>query len=72
MKVNGASVVSIREHAGLSLTKLAAAAGISKHTLWRIEHNVDQDVQPATVKAIAEALKCPTTAIVALPSEVAS
>jgi transcriptional regulator with XRE-family HTH domain len=55
MKVNGEAMQRARVNAGLSLRGLAAATGIARDTLTRIEDG-SQNPYPATVKRIADAL----------------
>lgn len=71
MRVSHEAVTHLRERSGLSLTALAAHASISKHTLWKLEQGVTVNPHPATVKAIAEALRVPIAAIAAVPEEAA-
>lgn len=45
----------VRRHAGLSLDALAAASGIDRVSIWRIETG-QQVPRPATAKALADAM----------------
>lgn len=49
---------AIRKNQGMSLTALAAATGITKASLSRLEHNPELNVTLTTVTRVAEALGC--------------
>lgn len=45
----------VRRHAGLSLDALAAASGVDRVTIWKIETS-QQVPRPATAKKLADAM----------------
>lgn len=68
MVINGAALATIRERTGLTQLDLAAQSGVSQGRISELEAK-DANVRPATVKALAEALAVPMTAL--LKAEVA-
>lgn len=62
MKANPEALRLIRERSGYSLRGLSAKAGIDPATLHRIENGTHAG-RPATLKALADALNVPITAI---------
>lgn len=62
MKINGASLQTIRERSGLTQSDLARSTGVSQNRISTIE-STDANVRPQTAKALAESLGCPVTAI---------
>jgi transcriptional regulator with XRE-family HTH domain len=50
-----AGLRAIRERRSLSLAELAEKAGVSKHTIYRLEHGAPEPF-PSTVRKLAEAL----------------
>lgn len=71
MVINPAALRAIRERSGYSVTALAEQAGIKQAHLSNIEAG-RRKASPEVVLALAEALKVPTPAILASPSESAS
>lgn len=63
MKSNGHAIKAIRERSGLSVTQLAEMIGRTRPFISNIEAN-RRDGSPEVIKAIAEALKVPITAII--------
>jgi transcriptional regulator with XRE-family HTH domain len=73
-KLNGASVRVIRELSGISLSDVAARAGIAKATLSNIERGI-HGTTPETNRSLADALGVPLESItypVAVPEPVAA
>lgn len=62
MRINAAALVAIREGRGHTQLSLAAESGVSQGRISELEA-ADANVRPATVKALADALQVPTTAI---------
>ena len=62
MKSNGHAVRAIRQRSGLSATQLADAIGVTRPFISNIERNY-RNGSPEVIKAIADALKVPITAI---------
>lgn len=71
MVLNGSALQAIRERSGLTQTELAEQTGVSQGRISELESG-QRNVRPGTVKALADALKIPVTALVNTPSEVAS
>lgn len=63
VKANGDAIRAIRERSGIIKTDLAREAGIDRTHLHRIETG-ERNGTPAQIRAIAEALKVPVTAII--------
>lgn len=63
MVINGAALATIRERTGLTQLDLAAQSGVSQGRISELEAK-DTNVRPATVKALAEALAVPMTALI--------
>ena len=55
MEVNVERLRALRIEHVLTLRELAQAAGVSKDTIWRLEHGV-MGAQPRTIRKIAKAL----------------
>jgi transcriptional regulator with XRE-family HTH domain len=70
MQANGDAIKVIRERTRLSKTELATAAGIDRTHLHRIETG-ERNGTERQIGAIADALKCPVTAIICWPEAVA-
>lgn len=64
MIVNGPATKAIRERTGLSQVDLAEGSKVSQGRISEIEAGF-LNVRPATVKALAEALAVPMTALIA-------
>lgn len=62
MNANGTAIQAIRERSGLTKSQLAAATGIDRTHLHRMETG-ERNGTPAQILAIAKALAVPTTAI---------
>ncbi len=62
MVLNGPALKAIRERTGLNQTDLAAQTGVSQARISELEAG-QLNVRPATIKALAEALQIPTTAL---------
>lgn len=71
MILNGDALQAIRERTGLSQTELAKLTGVSQGRISELESG-RLNVRPATVKALADALAVPMTALIANPESVAS
>lgn len=54
-RTNGVAIRALREALGISVTDLAAAAGVDRTALWRIEKDGTQP-RPDTLKRIADRL----------------
>ncbi len=65
MVLNGQALQAIRERSGLTQTELAAQTGVSQGRISELEAG-NLRVRPNTVKALADALRVPTTALLAL------
>ena len=63
MILNGAALATIRERTGLTQLDLAAKSGVSQGRISELESK-DSNVRPGTVKALAEALAVPMTALI--------
>jgi transcriptional regulator with XRE-family HTH domain len=50
-------LVTVRGLKGLSLATLASEAKLSPQTIYKIEKGLSKRIQPATIKALADALK---------------
>jgi predicted transcriptional regulator len=61
-KINPDALRALREKDGHSQPSLAAASGVAQSHISRMERE-PVDAQPATVKAIAEALGVPQSAL---------
>jgi transcriptional regulator with XRE-family HTH domain len=61
--INGSALLAIRERSGLSQAELSRQSGVSQGRISELEA-AQLNVRPATVKAIAEALQVPITALV--------
>ncbi len=70
MVLNGSALQAIRERTGLTQTDLAATTGVSQARISELEAGLC-NVRPGTVKALAEALQVPITALTS-PQAVAS
>lgn len=68
MILNGPALQAIRERTGLTQTELAKQTGVSQGRISELETDSPSNVRPQTVKALAEALCVPMTAII-LPTE---
>lgn len=68
MRTNGPALRAIRQRTGFTVTQLANAAGVDRTVLTRLE-NGERRGTPAQIKALAQALDVPVTAIIV--SEVA-
>ena len=66
VKANGDAIKTIRERTRLTKTELADAAGIDRTQLHRIESG-ERNGTDKQIGAIADALKCPVTAIIQWP-----
>jgi len=64
MVLNGSALQAIRERSGLTQTELAEQTGVSQGRISELESG-QRNVRPGTVKALAEALKIPTMALLA-------
>lgn len=63
MLINGPAVKAIRERSGHTQVTLAAESKVSQTRISRYESQDAMEARPATVKALADALKVPITAI---------
>lgn len=70
MRANPEALRLLRERSGYSLRGLAAKAGVSPATLLRIENGTYAG-RPATLKALADALDVPITAMTSQGGEAA-
>jgi transcriptional regulator with XRE-family HTH domain len=61
-RTNGVAIRALREALGISVTDLAAAVGVDRTALWRIEKDGTQP-RPDTLRKIADALGVPLAAI---------
>lgn len=66
MKINADALTAIRERSGLTLSELASQVGVGRAHLSNIEAG-RRTASPALTKALAGALKVPTTAILESP-----
>lgn len=64
MVLNGPALQAIRERTGLTQTELSVQTGVSQGRISELEAGMCQ-VRPGTVKALAEALAVPITALIA-------
>lgn len=64
MVLNGSALQAIRERSGLTQSDLARQTGVSQGRISELEAG-QVNVRPGTVKALAEALRVPVTAIIA-------
>lgn len=64
MVLNGSALQAIRERSGLTQTELSAQTGVSQGRISELEAK-NQPVRPGTVKALADALRVPLTALIA-------
>lgn len=62
MRLNGEAVRALRERSGLTITQLAEATAIDRANLSRLEAGKRYGT-PQQIKAIADALQVPITAI---------
>lgn len=65
MVLNGQALAAIRQHAGLTQTELAQQTGVSQGRISELEAG-NLRVRPTTVKALSDALRVPTTALLAV------
>jgi transcriptional regulator with XRE-family HTH domain len=73
-RTNGVAIRELRTALGISQADLAAAAGVDRTAVWRIERDGTQP-RPATLRKIADRLGVPLDAIshaVPEPEDVAS
>lgn len=63
MLLNGAALQAIRERSGLTQSDLSRGSGVSQGRISELESDV-LNVRPATVKALADTLAVPITALV--------
>jgi transcriptional regulator with XRE-family HTH domain len=56
MQANPAAWKTLRQRAGFGIVRLAEAADVYPSTIFRIEQGQTPRPQPATVRAVAEAL----------------
>lgn len=66
--LNGPALQAIRERTGLTQTDLAKQTGVSQGRISELESGL-LNVRPGTVKALAEALAVPITALIAPTTE---
>lgn len=71
MPINYAALRAIRERSGLSVTQLSELSGVGRSHLANIEAG-RRDASEQNIKALAEALKVPTVAIINGPAEAAA
>jgi len=55
MEVDVARLRELRRRRVLTLEELAEKAGVSRNTIWRLEHGV-MGAQPRTIRKLAKAL----------------
>lgn len=67
MLINGSALQAIRERTGLTQSDLARASGVSQGRISEFESGT-KNVRPATVKALADALAVPMTALISNPA----
>lgn len=53
----------IRESQGLSATELTQRSGVSRMTIWKLEHDAPQSYTMRTLQKIAQALHVPVREI---------
>lgn len=63
LKTNGVAIRAIRERAGISVTGLAAAVGVHKSVISRIETGAQIPRSFITIRKIADRLGVPLDAI---------
>lgn len=62
MQINHHALKALRERTGFTIRGLAEASGVSKSTISSAELGA-HNPSPAAIKALAEALEVPTTAL---------
>ena len=64
MRIDGAKLLRERERKALTLRELAALAGVTHVTVWRLENETSGTVRPGTVRKIAAALSVEPDALI--------
>lgn len=71
MRINPSALTEIRERSGFSKADLCREAGIAPSYLTEMEQG-GKPGSPKVIKQLAEALKCPISALICEPDKVAS
>ena len=63
MRLNREALIAIRERSGMNKSQLAAAAGVDRTLVHRIE-NGERNATPDVMRKLAIGLKVPVTALI--------